>query len=181
MKTLRSSTAAWLHSYGKATFLSWDFLLAAGLAGVAVLLFSVSEEARHAGPILAAAAVGVCAGLLGLVLAAMTVVIAFVNRTFVLLVGSLAEALMPFATIAVVSAASLGVGMTAMVALEPLYWALDVVVLSLLVLLTAWTIAGVVQLVNLAIYFARLRAAELEALEHADGIKRHRLSAGTDG
>ncbi len=124
-----------------------------------------------------AAAAGVCAGLLGLVLAAMTVVIAFVNRTFVLLVGSLREALMPFATIAAVAGSGLLLGLAAVVTLEPLAWPGAVALLTGLTLLTSWTVTGVVSLVLLSIYFPRVREAELGAIEKAEETRRARLDS----
>lgn len=176
-KLSRRGPSRWFARYGRATFLSWDFLFAAAMAVGAAVLFAVSEQARGAGDGLAAAAAGICAGLLGLVLAAMTVVIAFVNRTFVLLIGDLREALMPFATVAAAAAGGLLVGLVGVVALEPLAWQATVALLTALTLLTAWTVAGVVSLVFLSIYFARVREAELTAIEQAEEARRARIES----
>jgi hypothetical protein len=174
--TPRERLAEWWRRYGRATWDSADLELGVWAAFGTILLVVASDQARASAPAFAVATAGISAGLLGIVLAAMTIVTAFVNRTFVMIVGDLREALMPFATVAVVAATSLLLSLAGMLALAPLQGRLEVLLVALIAGATAWAIGGVVQLVFLSIWFARVRATELQTLEEAEQIRAQRLA-----
>ncbi len=174
----RRATRDWLRRYGAATFYrSWDARLAVITLLAAMPALSLSEGARAASGDAMTATLGVCAGLLGVVLGAMAIVTAFVTRSFVALVGDMRDALMPFGTIAVVAACGLLCSLGALLLVGPAMWWVTVGVVSVALSLTTWTVVGTVQLVHLVIYFATVRSREIATLVEAERIRTSRLQA----
>lgn len=122
-------------------------LAAAGFV-LGAVLFSVSEQSRAQAYVVLPAVIGVCAGLLGLVLGAIAIVTAFMTRGFVAAVDDIDEVLMLFRTVAAVAAGGIGVALLGLVIQEPAIWQLVVAALSLSSALAVWTVGGVVQLVG---------------------------------
>lgn len=141
-----------------------------------VIFFMLRPDARTvAGPMLLPAAAGICAGLLGVVLAAMAIVTAFLTRSFVAAIGNMDEALMPFRTTAVVAGAGLVASLAGLVALEAVVGWVDAVLLAVAGALTVWTTVGVVQLVGIIVFFAQVRAREMHTLMDAESAREERI------
>lgn len=172
-----SAVRLWLQHYGRATFVSWDARLAAVALVLTAVVLTLSEGARASSGTTAGAALGICAGLLGVILGAMAIVTAFVTPTFVALIGDLREALTPFSTTAVIAATGLLVSLAALVAAGPAAWWLVVMLMSIALAMTTWTVVGTVQLVFLVIYFSTIRGRELTTLLEAERIRTARRQA----
>jgi hypothetical protein len=173
----RNNQASWWSHYGAATFWSKDF--GAGLIALvgASCLFFLSMGARSAGTTVLTSTLGVCAGLLGIVLAAMAVVTAFITRTFVAMVNDIGEVLQPFVTVAFVAAGGVLISLFGLPVLgaHVFPWWASAAVLALSVGVTVWAIVGVAQLVVLIRLFATYRAQELMAQLDAEYLRDERL------
>lgn len=183
MATTQTKRPSWLDQYGRSTFVSPDFLLAILAAGATLGLLLSSPAARSTIGSLTAALAGVLAGLLGLALAAMAIVTAFITPTFVAAVGDVRELCMPFLTVAVAAALGL-VTALALVMLEPIAmaWWIAPSIMALAIFFAVWAIAGTVQLVTIVIFFASVRAREMKTLLDAEALRGRRLTeaAGSD-
>ena len=173
----RDDQPSWWSHYGAATFRLVDF--GAGLITLvcASCLFLVSGGARSSGTTVLTSSLGVCAGLLGIVLAAMAVVTAFITRTFVAMVNDLGEVLQPFVTVAYVAAGGLLISLAGLPVLgvHAFPWWVSAVVLALSAAATVWAVIGVVQLVGLVRLFATYRAHEFIAQLDAEYLRDERL------
>jgi len=145
------------------------------------LVVGTSETARADSPVVVGAALGVCAGLLGVVLGALAITTAFITQAFVALVGDLRRALLPFTTIAVVAAAGLVVSLAALLGAGPAWWGLRTALVAFSLALTAWTVVGTVQLVQHVVYFASIRGREITTLLEAERIRADRLRQASGG
>jgi hypothetical protein len=140
-------------------------------------LFFLSAGARSSGTTILTSSLGVCAGLLGIVLAAMAVVTAFITRTFVAMVNDVGEVLQPFMTVALVATVGLLISLLELPVLgvRAFPWWVPTAVLALSVGATVWAIVGVVQLMGLVHLFANYRAHEFMAQLDAEYLRDERL------
>lgn len=174
----RSDVASWVRQYGAATFRAPDALVGYLVCACTALIAYYSSSARGQAAAVLTATAAIDAGLLGIVLAAMAIVTAFVDRTFVAFASrGLQEELMPFATVSVVAALGVGVGVLGLFGVGALATGWTIALLALSAGLTAWAVAGVVQLVALVIYFASVRARQIAAIEEANQVRTRRLSS----
>lgn len=178
LQTPASTSPSWLKRNGKALFYgSWDFRAAVTALVAAGVLMSLSETARAQSGPLSAATLGICGGLLGVVLGAMAITTAFVTRSFVAIIGDIRHALLGFTTVAVVAATGLLFSLTALALAGAAWWWITAALLALCLALTTWTAVGTVQLVMLVVYFATVRAREMTTLLEAEGLRTERLRA----
>lgn len=172
-----STIKAWLRTYGRGTFLSWDFFVAIVCGAAAAGMTSVRVVRESAVTILIAeAAVGVA--LMAVVFAGMAIFATFYDSTYrrVLdLAGGFRSAMMPYITVSVVSALSGGVGILGAFALPSLGdWTGDLVC-GASTLLFAWSVTGVVSITGLTLFHAGERAKLMRGADEAENIRAQRL------
>jgi hypothetical protein len=142
---------------------------------VALLLY-LRPDSRGQEDNLQMAVLGNCAGRLGVVLGAISIVSAFITKSFVAIVGDVEEVLMPFATTAGVAATAMLSATIGLVVESPGWLVARLLVISALP--GAWCVAAAVQRTQLVIYFATVRAREIQAVTEAEKLRQHRIQAG---
>lgn len=176
--TAASSARNWLRDYGRDTFGSWDFIVSVGFGGVGFGLVFVPAVRRAAVPILITeAAIGVA--MTATVFGALTVFTTFYDgayRRVLEFAGGFRSALMPYIVIGVVAAAAGLSGLIAALALPALgVWA-SAFAVAIPTLFCAWTLTGIVSLIELTLFHATERSRLMAGADEAESIRAKRLS-----
>ncbi len=168
---------AWVRKYGRGTFRSWDFYVAV-VCGVAAYIICGSKVVRAAAvPVLMAeAAIGV--GLLAVVFGAIAVFATFYDpsyRRVLDLAGGFRSALMPYISVAVISALAGAAGIIGALALPALGVFSAKLVCACSTFLFAWSVAGMVSITELTLFHASRRAELMRGADEAETIRAERL------
>ena len=160
----------WIRQHGRSVFVSLDCYLGAGIGvitGAAATQKSVREGA--VGVLIPAA--GVSVALSAVVLAAIAILATFFDdwyrRVLEAASGSVAQGLTPYRVIAVIAGIATLVCLLVAVSWPVLTVGLQESLFGLAIGLTAWTVAGCVQLTNLTIWHADQRARLMRGVEDA--------------
>ena len=172
---------AWLKRYGRGTFRSWDFYVAI-VCGVAAYFICGSKAVRTAAvPVLMGqAAIGV--GLLAVVFGAIAVFATFYDpsyRRVLDLAGGFRSALMPYITVAVISALAGAAGIIGALALPALGVFPTQLVCAASTFLFVWSVAGMVSITELTLFHASRRAELMGGADEAETIRAKRLRSRT--
>lgn len=162
---------------GSTAFRGRDFLV--GLAA-ACLTFGLcaSQEVRRQGVTMLLAEAAVAIGVLAIVLTAMTVINGFIDgnyRKVLEAVGGAQRAFLPFRVVAFVAAAATVAAIISAVGWPALSAWPRAGLLTLCCGLTAWSVAGVVSLIEIVIFHTEQRALLADTADEAASIQAKRL------
>jgi hypothetical protein len=160
----------WTRRNGSDVFLSVDFYVGVA-SGVGAAVSAMDHDVRANGVTVLLPEAGVAVALSAVVLAAMAILATFFDdwyrRVLETVSGSVGQALMPYRVIAWVAGTATVVALLTALAWPGMQPWLQAVLLGIATGLTAWTVAGCVQLTNLTIWHADQRAKLMRGIEDA--------------
>ncbi len=163
--------------YVRTALKSWDFGVGVGCAMVAAVL-ALDDGVRGQGVTVALASCAVGMAVLGVVLAALAIITAFFDghyRRVLESAGGIRRAMAPYLLVAGTGGLAAVVGLLTALAWPAFGEWTQIVALAVTVLLTVWSVAGTVSLVEITLFHAEQRAALMRGFEEAADVRAQRL------